>query len=160
MSKRTHLRAVKNNPETEQAPKQEAGISYQTIIIVTLVTTVAGQLVIDAYRAIKESWKQKREAEMGQPPGAAPQARALPQPNFHTQQLPPALPTAPALQNPWTGQEPQQAEPVQQEQHPLSAEELGEWQRQLERKEGTLERWEGNLQSEQRHLRLVTGSSE
>ncbi len=60
-------------------------------------------------------------------------------------------PNMPAEESPPTA-------PAVEAERPLSREELAEWQRALERKESNLEKWERDLQTEQRHLRLV-GSS-
>lgn len=166
---KTQLKVVRNPDMPEQTKQDTGGISLRTVIIVTLVTTVASQLVIDAYRAVKGKIKERRAAANPELPGMAQQGM-----------LPPGMPgPMPGQQMPmfaragapagWRGEEPAPSEsnpeepeaapsPEPQEAKVLNEGELAEWQRALERKERNLEGWERDLTSEQRHLRLV-GSS-
>lgn len=161
--KRPILRAI--NPDEKQS--QDSGMNYKTVILITVLTTIVGQIGIDIYRSAKAKFKERREGPpppYGQPPyGQSPYGQQAlgPAPN-------PMQPMAPMGQNPMPGypQPPTyqpmpmaMMEPEYQSRGPqLSPDELVEWQRQLERREETLENWQRNLQQDQRQLRLVSGS--
>jgi hypothetical protein len=159
------------NPDMpEQTTQATSGISLRTVIIVTLVTTVASQLVIDGYRAVKGKIKEKRAAanpELPPVPGMLPSQAMLPPPGgLPGQQVPMFAPhTSQGAAARWRGAPEQNELPEEPESNPepeppraLNEGELAEWQRALERKERNLESWERDLHTEQRHLRLV-GSS-
>lgn len=166
MPKRPLLRAV--NQEDNEKSKSDSGMNYRTVIILAVLTTVASQLALEGYRAIKNKWRRRKEENAGLP--AFPESKPLPQPNpMFSGPSTPTMPTMPTIPSPSALPMPSMAPtpgPYFPGQHPgmventgpqYSPEELADWQAQLERKQDTLDKWQRTLQQEQRQLRLVGG---
>lgn len=157
MSKRAHLRAVNSNDMPDQ--QSSNGVSLRTVVILTVVTTVASQIVIDAYKHFKKKIAEGRSTNpMASALGGYPQLPPTSMPHqgpmfAPTDERPPWASSAPPWQAPTSTERPE-PEPNRA----LSANELAEWQRSLERKERKLEQWEREVKDEQRHLRLVGGA--
>lgn len=163
------MRAVNPDDPAQQASAEQT--PWKTIILVTVATTIAGQIVIDGYKAIKKrALKGSEEPAPPQQPqlqaaNPGPPQAALgpggPGPGYggHAVQGPPLYAQAPAQperhaprQSPPTSWQQQPAGPPPQ-QNPQPQHSYGD----LQAWEDRLRRWEQNLEDEQRQFRMMQG---
>lgn len=170
--KAPHLRAVNPDEPAQKTSGEET--PWKTIILVTVATTVAGQIVIDAYRALKKralkgqveenpqpQWEQRQLAPAqqvaapraigptGNPGGYAPQGPPMfAQASQQEQQYVPQQSPPTAWQQQPAGPPPQVNPQPQQVQHGYA--DLQAW-------EDRLRRWEKDLEDEQRQFRMMRG---